>query len=268
MLEKLKNTQFNFIFLGISAAMPSFALGIPFGLWLLSAGVTKQTLGLVTVSSIIVALNFFWSPFINRIKLPVLYNLLGLRRSWILISQILLGILLLFLSILDPNQNLATVVTVACLIYFFSSVQDIALDAYRVEYDQYFKAENLATIYQIGYKIGAFLIGAQVYGIVGEENWQAIYLYLGVLMFLLTSITLFSMRVKEANLSESSLSQFFSAFKNLLRKDNVIILLLLVGIYKISDIVLGPMAAALYTEVGLNKAEYLQQKSYFNFLII
>jgi PAT family beta-lactamase induction signal transducer AmpG len=266
MLEKLKNTQFNFIFLGISAAMPSFALGIPFGLWLLSAGVTKQTLGLVTVSSIIVALNFFWSPFINRIKLPVLYNLLGLRRSWILISQILLGILLLFLSILDPNQNLATVVTVACLIYFFSSVQDIALDAYRVEYDQYFKAENLATIYQIGYKIGAFLIGAQVYGIVGEENWQAIYLYLGVLMFLLTSITLFSMRVKEANLSESSLSQFFSAFKNLLRKDNVIILLLLVGIYKISDIVLGPMAAALYTEVGLNKAEYLQQKSYFNFL--
>ena len=266
MLEKLKKTQFNFIFLGISAAMPSFALGIPFGLWLLSAGVTKQTLGLVTVSSIIVALNFLWSPFINRIKLPALYNFLGLRRSWILISQISLGALLLLLSILDPNQNLITVVFVACLIYFFSSVQDIALDAYRVEYDQYFKAENLATIYQIGYKIGAFLIGAQVYGIIGAENWQAIYLYLGLLMFLLTLITLLSMRVKEANLSESSFNQFFSAFKNLLKKDNVIILLLLVGIYKISDIVLGPMAAALYTEVGLNNADYLQQKSYFNFL--
>ena len=266
MFERLKNTQFNFIFLGISAAMPSFALGIPFGLWLLSAGVTKQTLGLVTVSSIIVALNFFWSPFINRIQLPVLYNFLGLRRSWILISQVSLGALLLFLSILDPNQDLTIVVLVACLIYFFSSVQDIALDAYRVEYDQYFKAENLATIYQIGYKIGAFLIGAQVYGIIGAENWQAIYLYLGVLMFLLTSITLLSMRVKEVNLSESTFNQFFSAFKNLLKKDNVIILLLLVGIYKISDIVLGPMAAALYTEVGLNNADYLQQKSYFNFL--
>ena len=266
MLEKLKNTQFNFIFLGISAAMPSFALGIPFGLWLLSAGVDKQTLGLVTVSSIIVALNFFWSPFINRIKLPVLYSFLGLRRSWILISQISLGALLLLLSVLDPNQNLAIVVAVACLIYFFSSVQDIALDAYRVEYDQYFDAENLATIYQIGYKIGAFLIGAQVYGIIGAENWQAIYLYLGLLMFLLTSITFLSMRVKEANLSESSFHQFFSAFKNLLKKDNVIILLVLVGIYKISDIVLGPMAAALYAEVGLDNAEYLQKKSYFNFI--
>ena len=266
MIKKLRKTQFTFIFFGISAAMPSFALGIPFGLWLLSAGVTKQTLGLVTVSSIIVALNFLWSPFINRIKLPALYNFLGLRRSWILISQISLGALLLLLSILDPNQNLTTVVLVACLIYFFSSVQDIALDAYRVEYDQYFKAENLATIYQIGYKIGAFLIGAQVYGIIGAENWQAIYLYLGLLMFFLTLITLLSMRVKEANLSESSFNQFFSAFKNLLKKDNVIILLLLVGIYKISDIVLGPMAAALYTEVGLNKADYLQQKSYFNFL--
>ena len=266
MLKNLKNTQFNFLFLGISAAMPSFALGIPFGLWLLSAGVNKQTLGLVTVSSIIVALNFFWSPFINRIKLPVFYSFFGLRRSWILISQISLGTLLLFLSVLDPNQNLAFVVVVACLIYFFSSVQDIALDAYRVEYDQYFDAENLATIYQIGYKVGAFLIGAQVYGIIGAENWQVIYLYLGLLMFFLTSVTFLSMRVKEANLSESSFDQFFSAFKNLLKKNNVIILLLLVGIYKISDIILGPMAAALYVEVGLDNAEYLQKKSYFNFI--
>ena len=266
MLKNLKNTQFNFLFLGISAAMPSFALGIPFGLWLLSAGVSKQTLGLVTVSSIIVALNFFWSPFINRIKLPVFYSFFGLRRSWILISQISLGTLLLFLSVLDPNQNLGFVVAVACLIYFFSSVQDIALDAYRVEYDQYFDAENLATIYQIGYKVGAFLIGAQVYGIIGAENWQVIYLYLGLLMFFLTSVTFLSMRVKEANLSESSFDQFFSAFKNLLNKNNVIILLLLVGIYKISDIILGPMAAALYVEVGLDNAEYLQKKSYFNFI--
>ena len=266
MLKNLKNTQFNFLFLGISAAMPSFALGIPFGLWLLSAGVSKQTLGLVTVSSIIVALNFFWSPFINRIKLPVFYSFFGLRRSWILISQISLGTLLLFLSVLDPNQNLGCVVAVACLIYFFSSVQDIALDAYRVEYDQYFDAENLATIYQIGYKVGAFLIGAQVYGIIGAENWQVIYLYLGLLMFFLTSVTFLSMRVKEANLSESSFDQFFSAFKNLLNKNNVIILLLLVGIYKISDIILGPMAAALYVEVGLDNAEYLKKKSYFNFI--
>ena len=151
MIEKLKKTQFNFIFFGISAAMPSFALGIPFGLWLLSAGVTKQTLGLVTVSSIIVALNFLWSPFVNKIKLPIIYNLLGLRRSWIFVSQILLGILLLTLSVLNPENDLFYVVVVACLIYFFSSIQDIALDAYRVEYDKFFKAENLATIYQKDY---------------------------------------------------------------------------------------------------------------------
>ena len=112
MIEKLKKTQFNFIFFGISAAMPSFALGIPFGLWLLSAGVTKQTLGLVTVSSIIVALNFLWSPFVNKIKLPIIYNLLGLRRYWIFVSQILLGILLLVLSVLNPQNELFYIVVV------------------------------------------------------------------------------------------------------------------------------------------------------------
>ena len=212
------------------------------------------------------ALNFLWSPFVNKIKLPIIYNLLGLRRSWIFVSQILLGILLLTLSVLNPQNDLFYIVVVACLIYFFSSIQDIALDAYRVEYDKFFKAENLATIYQIGYKVGAFLIGAQVYGVIGAENWQAVYIYLAILMFCLPLVTVLSMRVDETDLRESTSKHFLSAFRDLLQKNDIYILLLLVGLYKISDIVLGPMAAALYTDVGLNNPAYLEQKSYYNFL--
>ena len=265
MINTLKNTQFNFLFLGISAAMPSFALGLPFGLWLLSADVSKETLGLVTVSSLIVALNFLWSPFVNKLKIPILYRLLGLRRSWLLLSQIVLGFLLLTLSFINPKDQLTLVVILACLIYFFSSIQDIALDAYRVEYDKYFDAENLATIYQIGYKVGAFLIGAQVYNLIGADNWSLIYLYLALLMFALPLITIISQRVDELESNQNTFDQFLSAFKDLLQKKSVITLLVLIGIYKISDIVLGPMAASLYTEVGLNKPDFLAQKSYFNF---
>ena len=134
MFDSIKNTPLNFIVLGISAAMPSFALGLPFGLWLLSAGVSKQTLGLVTVSSIVVALNFMWSPFINKIKLPFLYSRLGLRRSWLILAQVCLGLLLLIYTQINPQNQLSIVVIVACMIYFFSSIQDIALDAYRVEF--------------------------------------------------------------------------------------------------------------------------------------
>ena len=132
MFNSIKNTPLNFIVLGISAAMPSFALGLPFGLWLLSAGVSKQTLGLVTVSSIVVALNFMWSPFINKIKLPFLYNWLGLRRSWLILAQVCLGLLLLIYTQINPQNQLFIVVVIACMIYFFSSVQDIALDAYGI----------------------------------------------------------------------------------------------------------------------------------------
>ena len=265
MINRLKNTQFNFLFLGISAAMPSFALGLPFGLWLTSAGVSKETLGLVTVSSLIVALNFLWSPFINKLKIPILYKLLGLRRSWLLLSQIVLGFLLLSLSFINPKDELALVVILACLIYFFSSIQDITLDAYRVEYDKYFDAENLATIYQIGYKVGAFLIGAQVYNLIGADNWSLIYLYLALLMFALPLVTIISQRVDELQSNQNSFSQFLNAFGGLLQRKGIITLLVLIGIYKISDIVLGPMAATLYADVGLNKSDFLAQKSYFNF---
>ncbi len=265
MINRLKNTQFNFLFLGISAAMPSFALGLPFGLWLTSAGVSKETLGLVTVSSLVVALNFLWSPFVNKLKIPILYKLLGLRRSWLLLSQIVLGFLLLSLSFINPKDELALVVILACLIYFFSSIQDITLDAYRVEYDKYFDAENLATIYQIGYKVGAFLIGAQVYNLIGADNWSLIYLYLALLMFVLPLITIISQRVDELQSNQNTFSQFLNAFAVLLQRKGIITLLVLIGIYKISDIVLGPMAASLYADVDLNKPYFLVQKSYFNF---
>ena len=238
MISKLKNTQFNFLFLGISAAMPSFALGIPLGTWLSTAGISKQAVGLVTVSSLIVALNFLWSPFVNKLKIHILYKLLGLRRSWLLLAQVSLGCLLLTLSFVDPKEQLTQVVILACLIYFFSSIQDIALDAYRVEYDKYFDAENLATIYQIGYKVGAFLIGAQVYNLIGADNWSLIYLYLALLMFALPLITIISQRVDELESNQNTFDQFLSAFKDLLQKKSVITLLVLIGIYKISDIVL------------------------------
>ena len=282
MINTLKNTQFNFLFLGISAAMPSFALGLPFGLWLLSADVSKETLGLVTVSSLIVALNFLWSPFVNKMKIPILYKLLGLRRSWLLLSQIVLGFLLLTLSFINPKDQLTLVVILACLIYFFSSIQDIALDAYRVEYDKYFEAESLATVYQIGYKVGAFLIGAQVYGLIAANSvefigpgglsvttfnaWSLTYFYIAFLMFVLPIVTIISKRVDEFKSNQSTINQFLAAFKQLLQKNSIIMLLILVGIYKISDIILGPMAAVLYTEVGLDKPEFYVQKSYFNFI--
>ena len=282
MISKLKNTQFNFLFLGISAAMPSFALGIPLGTWLSTAGISKQAVGLVTVSSLIVALNFLWSPFINKLKIPILYRLLGLRRSWLLLAQVSLGCLLLTLSFVDPKEQLIQVVILACLIYFFSSIQDIALDAYRVEYDKYFEAENLATVYQIGYKVGAFLIGAQVYSLIAANSveligpgdlsvttfnaWSLTYFYIAFLMFLLPVVTIISKRVDEFKSNQSTINQFLAAFKQLLQKNSIIMLLILVGIYKISDIILGPMAAVLYTEVGLDKPEFYVQKSYFNFI--
>jgi hypothetical protein len=191
--------------------------------------------------------------------------LLGLRRSWLLLSQIVLGFLLLSLSFINPKDELALVVILACLIYFFSSIQDITLDAYRVEYDKYFDAENLATIYQIGYKVGAFLIGAQVYNLIGADNWSLIYLYLALLMFALPLVTIISQRVDELQSNQNSFSQFLNAFGGLLQRKDIITLLVLIGIYKISDIVLGPMAATLYADVGLNKSDFLAQKSYFNF---
>ena len=74
-------------------------------------------------------LKFLWAPLLDR-YFP---HFLGRRRSWLLISQVILLISLYAISQFDPVAELSTVAKIATFIAFFSATQDIVLDAYRRE---------------------------------------------------------------------------------------------------------------------------------------
>ena len=85
-----KKLPLNFVFFGISASLPYFVTGAALSRWLRVEGLDLSDIGLLSLGGLVVAFNFLWSPFINKIKIPVLFDFLGLRRSWLLISQLLL----------------------------------------------------------------------------------------------------------------------------------------------------------------------------------
>ena len=113
------------VFTGFSSGLPLFVLPV----WLTDKGLSVELIGALTGVMVPYGLKFLWAPLLDR-YFP---HFLGRRRSWLLISQVVLLISLYAISQFDPVAELSTVAKIATFIAFFSATQDIVLDAYRRE---------------------------------------------------------------------------------------------------------------------------------------
>ena len=116
------------VFTGFSSGLPLFVLLQMLPVWLTDKGLSVELIGALTGVMVPYGLKFLWAPLLDR-YFP---HFLGRRRSWLLISQVILLISLYAISQFDPVAELSTVAKIATFIAFFSATQDIVLDAYRV----------------------------------------------------------------------------------------------------------------------------------------
>ena len=70
-----------------------------------------------------------WAPLIDRLQIPYLTKKIGHRRGWIVLMQLFILICLAMWSIINPNDNLALVITIGLIIAISSATQDITVDA-------------------------------------------------------------------------------------------------------------------------------------------
>src|SRR4249920_3111446 len=85
-----------------------FASGLPFPLVLTTlsarlrvAGIDRTTIGLFSLVGLAYSLKFFWSPVVDRTRLPIIGRL-GQRRSWMLFAQLGIVAGLVAMAFHDP----------------------------------------------------------------------------------------------------------------------------------------------------------------------
>ena len=115
------------IFIGFTAGLPLYVLLSLLPAWLRSAKVDLTSIGLITLVQLPYAWKFVWSPLMDRYALPVL----GRRRGWMLLAQLLLMASIPLFGQLRPSLDLWTIAYLAAAVAFFSASQDIVLDAFR-----------------------------------------------------------------------------------------------------------------------------------------
>src|SRR5947207_12466452 len=93
------------LFLGFSAGLPLALSGSTLLVWMREAGVDLATIGLFALVGTPYTVKFLWAPVVDALDVPVLSRLLGRRRGWLVLSQLLLIAAIVFLSFCDSAHS-------------------------------------------------------------------------------------------------------------------------------------------------------------------
>src|SRR5262249_24287407 len=90
------------MFLGFSSGLPLALSGSTLQIWMAQSGVDIRTIGLFAAIGTPYTIKFLWAPLVDALDVPVLSRLLGRRRGWLLMSQLLLPVAIVLLGLNDP----------------------------------------------------------------------------------------------------------------------------------------------------------------------
>ena len=261
--------------LGFSAGLPLLLVFGTLSFWLREAGIDRATIGFFSWVGLVYAFKWVWSPLVDRLPIPLLTRKLGRRRSWLVVAQTTVVAGLLGMAFTDPQHALLSMVAFAVAVAFGSATQDIALDAFRIESADSSRQGALAATYQAGYRLAMIWAGAGVLWIAAQvasadaasayqqSAWRVAYLVMAASMLPGFFTVLLSPEPHQVVLpiARTPLQWLRGAlvepFADFLRRYRwqALLILALIGTYRISDVVMGIMANPFYVDMGYTKEE-------------
>ena len=259
----LKNKKLLTMFLlGFSAGLPLLLVFTTLSAWLRDENIVRSTIGFFGWVTIFYGLKFLWAPLIDSIKLPLIHNVLGKRRSWLLLTQLLICLFLYLLATISPTgDSLFAFAICALFVSFFSASQDIVVDAYRIEIAPIELQGILTAGYQFGYRVAILVSGAGALYIADSYTWEISYKIMSSLMLIGIITTLMSSepdehRLKVDNSSNLIAAVFWAPIRDFFsRYKNAILILIFIGVYRLSDLSMAVMANPFYLDIGFTLSE-------------
>jgi PAT family beta-lactamase induction signal transducer AmpG len=247
---------------GISSGIPLLLIGSTLKAWMKEEGIDLTIIGIYSLVGLPYTLKFLWAPFLDRFVPPFL----GRRRGWILITQALLFLALLFMASIKPTQSPYLLAFAAFIIAFLSATQDIAIDAYRRDV---LKEEELglgSSLAVNGYRIGLLLTGAFALALADALPWNEVYLIMSGLMAFCTTITLLSPEPKSQGTPPKDLMQaVILPFKDYFKRKHAYEILLFILLFKIGDSMASDMFNPFYLDMGYTKTQIAAIAKLFGF---
>jgi len=254
----MRRKLFGILLLGFSSGLPYMLVFSTLTAWLRDVEISLTVIGFFAWLVLTYSLKFLWAPFVDRYSV-IGFGVFGKRRGWILFSQFMIFLSLIGMSFIDPLQNIKFLALFAFFAAFFGSIQDIAIDALRIEIGDAKEQGNLAASYQFGYRVAILVATSMALIFADSLDWAYVYQLMGSLMLIGSAGALICyephnheiaiLRFDEALIGATK--DFFSRFGLWAAA----LLLLIISTYRLTDIVMGPMAMPFYIDLGFSKTE-------------
>src|SRR5262249_47575676 len=247
--------------------------------WMRESGVDLGTIGLFALAGTPYTIKFLWAPVVDALDAPILSKLLGRRRGWLVLAQLMLIVSIVVLGLCDPATVPAYVVLGgALLVATASATQDIVIDAFRIEsLPESEQAAGMAS-YVAAYRVGMlastagalFLVtGFEDFGLSKSSAWMAGYLAMAALVAIGIVTTLIATEPEKSAAAEVDHAAHArenpvirvtiaarGAFSDFLTRDAAFVVLTFVVLYKLCDAFAGAMTAPFVIDLGFTRNDY------------
>ena len=238
------------VFTGFSSGLPLYLLISLLPAWLRTGGVDLKTIGFFALIQIPYTWKFLWSPLLDRYALP----LLGRRRGWMLVTQLVLLAAIPLFGALDPKAEIWSVVALSTIVAFFSASQDIVLDAYRREILPDPELGLGTSIHVNAYRVSQLIPGALALVLADRMPWSGVYTVTALFMLPGIGLTLAVsepalVRGRPRTLREAVVEPFHEFLVRNGWRDALIVLLF-IFLYKLGDSMATALATPFYLDLG------------------
>ncbi|MEO0348036.1 MAG: MFS transporter, partial [Pseudomonadota bacterium] len=248
--------------LGIVSGLPLAMVGSNFSIWLTEAGISRSTIGFMSLVFMPYSLRFIWSPLLDTVKLP---NFLGFnvdnRCRWMIALIIATAGFIFMASQLDLKADIAVAAILMIAITSCSATLDSAIDGYRISItpdDQQAAAAAMATT---GYRGGMLISGGGGLAMAEYYGWALTYKAVASLMLASILVVLIASKCckvmadkieesKQSSFSELLRIKLIEPIKALIKVDSVWLILIFIAIFRLGDSFLHTMNSPLLIELG------------------
>ena len=243
------------IFTGFSSGLPLYLLIQLLPAWLRSEQVDLKAIGFFALIQLPYNWKFLWSPLLDRYAIP----LLGRRRGWMLLTQILLLLSIPVFGMFHPKLDLWTIAYLATAVAFFSASQDIVLDAYRREILSDTELGLGNSVHVNAYRVAGLVPGALSLILADFLPWSTVFLITALFMVPGMLMTIFVSEPKIVGTPPKTLREaVVEPFREFIQRNGLndaLRVLAFIFFYKLGDSMATALATPFYLDMGFTKTE-------------
>ncbi|MBB5215774.1 muropeptide transporter [Parapusillimonas granuli] len=224
-----------------------FASGLPLALtsgtlqaWATVDNVSLQSIGFLTLIGTAYTLKFLWAPLVDRYAPP----LLGRRRGWMFLTQLLLAAGIAAMGLFSPAGNLGMLAALAVLVAFLSATQDIAFDAYSTDVLRSEERAAGAAVKVLGYRLAMIVSGGLALVLADQWlGWHNMYFLMGAFMAVCAVATVLAPEPEVVAAAPRSLAvAVVEPLREFFSRRGAVTILLLIVLYKLGDAFAGALS--------------------------